>query len=117
MNRGGVTFDSRMRLSASSLTLATRCTLESNGKTSAVASVTAAARISDVSIAVLESGSDEKDDGSVRCSVTLKARELRRCAQDVGKGFEHDCFTLEGTQFVEHGETSFDVLELTKLSD
>ena len=117
LKNNGITFDSRMRLSTASATLATRCTLDSSGKTSGIVGVTAAARISGASLVILESKSDQKDDGVVRCSVKLAPREVKRCAADVTKGFERDCFTIEGTQFTDYGASSFDKVELTKLSD
>jgi hypothetical protein len=106
-----------MKLSKDSATLATRCTLRSSGKVSGIVGVTAAARITDAALVILESKSDQKDDGSVRCAVNVSPREVKRYDADVSKGFERNCFKVEGTQFTDFGDSSFDSLEMTKLSD
>jgi hypothetical protein len=111
----GVTFDTRMKLSAASATLATRCTLAS-GSSSAVVGVTVAARISADGFVILESKSDKKDDGTVKCAVNVTPKQIKPCSAE-DKGFEHDCFALEGTTFTDYGATSFDKSEFTKLSD
>ena len=112
----GTTFDTRMKLSATSATLATRCTL-ANGASSAVVGVTVAARISADGFVILESKSDKKDDGTVRCAVNATPKQIKPCTADEPKGFEHDCFLLEGTTFTDFGSTAFDKSEFTKLSD
>ena len=111
----GVTFDTRMRLAATSATLATRCTLAS-GASSAVVGVTVAARISADGFVILESKSDKQDDGTVKCAVNVTPKQIKPCSAE-DKGFEHDCFALEGTTFTDYGATSFDKSEFTKLSD
>ncbi len=112
---GGVTFDTRMKLSATSATLATRCTLAS-GAASAVVGVTVAARISVEGFVILESKSDKKDDGTVKCAVNVTPKQIKPCSAD-DKGFERDCFVLEGTTFTDYGATPFAKSEFTKLSD
>jgi hypothetical protein len=112
----GITFDARMKLTKDSATLATRCTVDSTRKVSGIVGITVAARVTDESYVILESKSDEVNEGGVRCSVNLAPREVKRCkAED--KGFEHDCFTVEGTTFTAYGASSFDAIALTKLSD
>ena len=113
----GVTFDTRMKLSATSATLATRCTLDDTGAVSGIVGVTAAARVSAESLVILESKSDKKDDGVVKCGVNATPREVKRCGADQDRGFERNCFRLEGTSFTDFGATPFDKIELTKLSD
>ena len=112
----GTTFDTRMKLSATSATLATRCTLAS-GASSAVVGVTVAARISAEGFVILESKSDKKDDGTVRCAVNATPKQIKPCGADQPKGFERDCFVLEGTTFTDYGATTFEKSEFTKLSD
>jgi hypothetical protein len=113
---GGITFDMRMKVGSRSITLANRCSVPS-GKRSEVVSVSAAARVSEESVVVLETKQDAKNDGVVRCSVSLTPRQADRCAADEHPGFERDCFTLEGTRLTLFGETSFEKLSFTKLSD
>jgi hypothetical protein len=113
---GRVTFDTRMRLSPKSATFATRCAVDGSTKTSPVVGVTVAARITDDSFVLTESRSDE-DASVVRCAVSVSPREVKRCAADVPKGFESNCFTIEGSRFTDFGASSFDTFELTKLSD
>ena len=112
----GTTFDTRMKLSAASATAAARCTT-AEGKHSGTVAVTAAARISDQEMAVLESKTDAKDDGIVKCSVSLAPRNVKRCSADMHPGFETDCFKLDGMSLVEFGKTPLQKIWLTKLSD
>jgi hypothetical protein len=116
LEEGSVTFDTRVKLAAGSMTVATRCTL-ANGSRSDVVGVTAAARITNENLTVLETKSDAKDDGVVKCSVNLTPRQLARCTADMIDGFERNCFKLTGTTLVEFGTSGLDKLELTKLSD
>ena len=113
---GSITFDTRMRLSKGSATIAARCTT-AEGKHSSTVGVTAAARISDEELAVLESKTDAKDNGVVKCSVSLTPKDVKRCTSDMPKGFERDCFKLEGMTLFEFGKTPLEKIELTKLSD
>jgi hypothetical protein len=116
LNEGGTLFDMRMKIGASAITFANRCTV-SNGKRSGVVSVTAAARVSQESVVVLETKQDQKDDGIVRCSVSLTPRQLERCGADQHEGFERECFRLDGTKLEIFGETSFEKFSFAKLSD
>ncbi len=116
LTNNGTTFDTRMRLSATSATLATRCTIES-GASSAVVGVTVAARISAEGFVILESKSDKKDDGTVRCAVNATPKQIKPCTADQPKGFERDCFSLEGTTFTDYGASPLQKSEFTKLSD
>lgn len=110
----GVTFDVRFQFTASSVTLATRCTL-ADGESSAIVGVTAKARVTDDGYTILESKEQQKDDGKVMCKVSLKPREVARCADDAFAA-KQACFELSGTTFVQY-ETPVDKVELTKLSD
>jgi hypothetical protein len=117
IEEGSVTFDSRMKLTATSITLATRCTLTSSGAVSGIVSVTAAARVTDDSVVILETKNDAADDGVVRCRVTAAPREMKRCRDDQPSGFEQNCFTVEGTTFTTYGTSPLDKAVLVKLSD
>ncbi len=113
-----VTFDVRYKLAPDSVTLANRCTL-SNGTQSPIVGATAKARVTDDAIVVLESKSDDYDDGEVRCSVMLVPKQTPRCATSGAGGaeFAKGCFELEGTKLVLHGDTPLDKLELVKPSN
>lgn len=112
----GITFHTRMKLATRSVTMAARCQLR-DGRTSAVVAVTAAARVTDESVAVLESKTADDDDGAVRCGVRLTPRELKRCSKDPYEGPKRMCFELEGSSLTQYGESPLDKLEFTKLSD
>lgn len=111
---GEFTFDTRTKLEAHSVTFATRCQLP-NGKTSAVASVVAAARVSNDEIAVLETKNDERKTGDITCRASSHVGSLTAC--EVVDGFQHDCFALDGLALVLYGKTPFDKVEMTKISD
>jgi uncharacterized low-complexity protein len=110
----GFQFDSRMQLAPNAISFSTRCQLPS-GKESAVASVTARARISEDEIAVLESKTDERKMSEGTCRAFARPATTTRCTTK--PGLERRCFTLEGTRLVIYADTPYDVLELTKLSD
>jgi hypothetical protein len=114
LKSGELTFDTRMKLEAHSVTFGTRCRLP-NGKTSAVASVVAAARVSTEEIAVLETKLDERKTGDITCRASSQVSSLTACA--VVDGFQHDCFALDGLALVFYGTTPFDKIEMTKISD
>lgn len=113
-NDNGITFDMRMKMNASSMTVAARC--ERSGTSTPVAGVTVKARITDSEIDVLESAQDERKNGDLTCRASPKPGSIPRCG-DKDEGFEHDCFTLSGTSLTIFGTTSFDKMALTKLSD
>lgn len=110
---GGITFDTRWRFEADTITLATRCTL-GDGRESGTVGVTARARVSEAEITFLESKRDEKDTGGVTCRVTAQPRTLSVC--DEREGFERECFRREGTTLTIFGNP-LERLELVKLSD
>jgi hypothetical protein len=111
----GWTFDTRVKLDESTFTFATRCK-SPDGKQGGVASVTAKARVSNDLIDVLESKHDEQKIGDVDCKADTLPGESKRCAVE-DRGFEHDCFSLDGTKLTMFGHTPFDKLEMTKISD
>jgi hypothetical protein len=111
---GQFTFDTRTKLEARSVTFATRCQLP-NGKTSAVASVVAAARVSETEVAVLETKNDERKTGDITCRASAHAGSTTAC--EVVDGFQHDCFALDGLKLVLYGTTPFDKIEMIKISD
>jgi hypothetical protein len=115
--QGDLSFDTRMRLASGSVTVASRCSRSSDGARSGIVGVTAAARINADAMEILESKSDTKDDGVLRCSVNVAPQNLARCAAGQPAGFERGCFTLDGTKLVEFASNGLDKLELTKLSD
>ena len=115
MKEPGVTFDSRMRLARGAITFATRCEFD-DGRESQIAAVTAAARVSDQEIAVLESKKDERRTGDITCRATAQPGTMDRCGDD-RDGFEHDCFRLSGTTLTIFGSSSLDKVVMTKLSD
>jgi hypothetical protein len=115
--QGDLAFDTRMKLASGSVTVASRCTRTSDGARSGIVGVTAAARITADAMDVLESKSDTKDDGVLKCTVNVTPRQLPRCAAGQPAGFERGCFKLDGTTLVEFGTNGLDKLELTKLSD
>jgi hypothetical protein len=115
--QGDLAFDTRMRFASGSVTVASRCTRTSDGARSGIVGVTAAARITADSMQILETKSDTKDDGVLKCSVGVTPLQLGRCAADQPAGFERGCFKLDGTKLVEFGTNGLDKLELTKLSD
>lgn len=114
MKSGSFTFDTRTKFEARSVTFATRCQLPS-GKPSGVASVVAAARVSNDEIAILETKNDERKDGEITCRANAHVGSTTACA--VVDGFQHDCFALDGLSLVFYGATPYDKLEMTKLSD
>jgi hypothetical protein len=109
-----MTFDARMQLSASSVTFATRCILD-NGSESSIVGVKVAARVGADEIAVLESKSDEKDTGGVKCRATTRPETTKRCERVAG--FQKTCFWLDGRELTLYGNTPFEKLVFTKLSD
>lgn len=111
---GQLRFDSRIRLTPGSISFATRCELP-DGRESAVASVTAKARISDDEIAVLESKKHEIPMEGGTCRAFARPTTTSRCT--AREGFETSCFRLDETRLVIFGASPFDKLELTKLSD
>jgi hypothetical protein len=111
---GGITFDIRYKLNASSVTVAGRCS--KGGATSPVAAVTVKARVSDSEIAILESKEDTQKNGDLTCTARPKPGTIAKCAPK-DEGFEHDCFTLSGTTLTLFGTTSFEKVQMTKLSD
>jgi hypothetical protein len=108
------TFDSRIKLSESSMTFATKC-VRDDGTQSAVVGVTVAARVNDAEIAVLESKQDEKKTGDITCRANARPGTTKKCEKV--DGFQKECFALDGTKLVIYGTTSFDKMDLTKISD
>ncbi len=109
-----VTFDSRMKIESSNVTFATRCVMD-DGRESAVVGVSAAARVTSDNITILESKKDEKNENGVTCRANARPGETKRCAKV--DGFQTRCFHLEGTLLTIYGDTPFDKLEMTKISD
>lgn len=107
------TFDLRMRIEVGSVTFATRC--DQNGTSGAIAGVTAKARVSDSEFAILESKNDERKVGDITCRANAHVGQVRRCAEV--DGFQTKCFVLSGTQLTFYGDSPFDKLDLTKISD
>ena len=114
MKELSITFDSRMKIGSSSVTFATRCVMD-DGRESAVVGVTAAARVTSENIAILESKKDEKNTNGVTCRANARPGETKRCAKV--DGFQTKCFHLDGTQLTFYGDSPFDKLEMTKISD
>lgn len=112
-NDGGIDFDIRIRLTPTQLTEAVRCT---RGRDSTpTASVSVKARVSNDEIAVLESKTDERRGADLSCKAAPRPASIARCKGD--RAIERDCFTLSGTSLVMYGESPFETLRLTKLSD
>lgn len=111
----GWTFDTRLKLDEATFTLGTRCK-SPDGQQGGTAVVSAKARVSNDEIDVLETKHDEHKIGDVDCKADIAPSEAKRCLES-DKGFEHDCFTLEGTKLTMFGHTPFDKLEMTKISD
>ncbi len=107
-------FDSRWRLTATSITFATRC-VAPDGTESAIAAVTARARVSTSEIAILESKEDKRTLGDVTCRATARPGTAKRCGDDAF--MKSDCFELDGTSLVVYGSSSLEKIELTKISD
>jgi hypothetical protein len=116
LDNEGFTFDTRVKLASDAMTFAQRCTDDSNGAQGGVASVVAKARVSNDDVTCLESKNDEQKVGSITCRAATTVGDTKRCAPE-DKGFESNCFELDGTSLTIFGATSFDKLVLTKISD
>lgn len=108
----GMSFDLRYKFTPSSITVALKCTKDTGD--TATASVTVAARVADVEIAILESKKDKIDTGKVSCEVNLAPVTAKPCASD---GIKIECFDLAGRELAIIGRSPLDKVELTKLSD
>jgi hypothetical protein len=108
------TFDIRLRLAASDLSVATRCSTPS-GDVGGLAGVAVKARVNDDEITVLESKKDEKKVGDVTCRANETPGTTVRCEKE--DGFQTNCFVLDGDALRIYGNSPFDKLELVKISD
>lgn len=109
------TFDTRMRLTADSITFATRC--DHDGTSGAIAGVTAKARVNAEEVAVLESKKDERKLGDLTCRANAHPGNTKRCTNSTDNGFQTQCFILNGTELTFYGDSPFDKLSLIKISD
>jgi hypothetical protein len=111
----GWKFDTRLKFTDSEVNAATRCQ-SPDGQQGGIAAIAAKARVTNDDIAVLESKNDEKQLSGITCRASMAPSETKRC-DPADKGFEKNCFTLEGTSLTMFGDTPFDKLAMTKISD
>ena len=109
------TFDTRLRLTATTATIATRCQAP-NGKQGALVGVTVKARVDEEAIAYLESKNDERTLGDITCRANARPMTIERCATRE-EGFEQSCFVLDGTTLTVYGRSPLEKATLTKLAD
>lgn len=105
-------FDLRYRFAPKEMLHALKCTNTSGN--SVVASVVAAARITESEIAILESKTDSEAMGDLRCTIEAAPMTVKPCSDD---GLKRSCFELSGTEMKFYGKSALDVVSLTKLSD
>jgi hypothetical protein len=72
------------------------------------------ARVTESSVASLESKTDQIDTNGVRCGVNVP---IPRCAASEAEAFHRSCFVVKGNAMTQYGETGLDKLQFTKLSD
>jgi hypothetical protein len=114
IDRGGIKFDTRFKLTSSSMTAATRC-IYRDGTPTLEAQVTVAARVTEEEIATLESDVNESVSGKATCRTEVDVVERKRCASDAFQKTE--CFELAGRKLTFYGKTPLESTALTKLSD
>ena len=107
-------FDTRVRISATSITFATRCQ-RTDGAKGGIAAVTSRARVTSSRMEILESKDDARTLDDITCRASTRPGSSERCSASALSRTE--CFEISGTSLVLYGATPLDKLELTKISD
>ncbi len=107
---GTTKIELRMRVAKDKITAAVRCTLP--GASPLFAAAGAKARVSASEFTTLENVADKRDDGTVKCSASVKEGVVPACGGDSNR-----CFKLEGTTLTLVDVASDESSEFKKISD